>query len=569
MNNKEKTIVKYLKAIELNPEDTTAYFNLGNVYSALNKNEEAIVQYLKAIELNPEDTTAYFNLGNVYSELNKNEEAIVQYLKVIELNPEDAIAYFNLGNVYSKLKKNEEALAQYLKSLKLDPEDADIYNNLGNVYSELDKNEEAIEQYFKAIELNPKYDAPYFNLGNIYLKINKTEEAIEQYLKAIEINPKYADAYFNLGVSYSNIKQNDKAIVQYLKSLTLNPNDADAYFNLGNIYSELNKNEEAMTHYLKAIKYNLTYESALNKIVKYLTNNFPLSTLEELLKEITTKDIEKMEILVAIFKHSCLVKENKKLYHYTSLSTLQSMLEPITDSKDSRKLVLRLYNTEYMNDPEEGAFFAKTLEKFNDKNGKTISKSFITSLTENEDEIPNWESYGDSHQGICLGINVDIGQFVNPTPSIKSEVVTSTFVEKPRLYKVHYYIEPAKNASLETENYKNQLVQEIKKIVSTQTKINRGLLLCLDQIKFLIKNNNYHYENEYRIIEHVENYARAKFDSHNPKLFIEFENFKITEITFGAKCNNYYEYLPFIQKQMNINSTFDIKNIKTSQIKIR
>ena len=59
---------------------------------------ETIDNYLKAINLTPEDASAYNNLGNAYSNQKNYEEAISSYKKSIELNSEYADAYYNLGN---------------------------------------------------------------------------------------------------------------------------------------------------------------------------------------------------------------------------------------------------------------------------------------------------------------------------------------------------------------------------------------------------------------------------------------------------------------------------------------
>ena len=47
-----ETIDNYLKAINLTPEDASAYNNLGVAYSNQKNYEEAISSYKKAIELN-------------------------------------------------------------------------------------------------------------------------------------------------------------------------------------------------------------------------------------------------------------------------------------------------------------------------------------------------------------------------------------------------------------------------------------------------------------------------------------------------------------------------------------
>jgi len=51
--------------------------------------EQAARLFLKIAEQNPENTSAYFNLGNCYQKLNQNGNAIWAYQKVLKRNPSD------------------------------------------------------------------------------------------------------------------------------------------------------------------------------------------------------------------------------------------------------------------------------------------------------------------------------------------------------------------------------------------------------------------------------------------------------------------------------------------------
>ncbi|MFT7587359.1 MAG: tetratricopeptide (TPR) repeat protein, partial [Cellvibrionaceae bacterium] len=104
---------KLLKLFDLRKKDTFPpfavlpdltdidYFFRGLAYDYLKDYERAIADYDRAIELNPEDATAYNNRGNSYSNQGDEERAIADYDRAIELNPEEATAYNNRGHSYS------------------------------------------------------------------------------------------------------------------------------------------------------------------------------------------------------------------------------------------------------------------------------------------------------------------------------------------------------------------------------------------------------------------------------------------------------------------------------------
>ena len=80
----------YSKAIELNPNDSLAYYNRGNSKYKLQDYIGAIADYSKAIELNPNDSNAYHNRGWCKYNLNKKNSACLDWSKAGELGNGDA-----------------------------------------------------------------------------------------------------------------------------------------------------------------------------------------------------------------------------------------------------------------------------------------------------------------------------------------------------------------------------------------------------------------------------------------------------------------------------------------------
>ncbi|MCK4404684.1 MAG: tetratricopeptide repeat protein [candidate division Zixibacteria bacterium] len=104
--NKEKQAEKHFKK-------GFEYQNQGNL-------DKALEEYQKALQLNPNYTQVYTNVGTVYLEKKDYDQAILQFKKVIELNHWDTKAHYNLGFAY--LKKGEVEKAQeevkFLKSIR-------------------------------------------------------------------------------------------------------------------------------------------------------------------------------------------------------------------------------------------------------------------------------------------------------------------------------------------------------------------------------------------------------------------------------------------------------------------
>ena len=93
----------------MNPDYAEAYINRGAAYANLNQHERAIEDYDKAIELNPDFAEAYNKRGIAYAKLNQYERAIEDFDRTIKLNPDYAEAYGNRGIAYSKIGRYEES----------------------------------------------------------------------------------------------------------------------------------------------------------------------------------------------------------------------------------------------------------------------------------------------------------------------------------------------------------------------------------------------------------------------------------------------------------------------------
>ena len=75
--------------------------------------------YIKTLEIDPDNTNAYNNLGLVFGKLEEFQKAIDCYEKAIQINPKSASIYNNLGVVYEKLKKLDKAINCYQKSTQV------------------------------------------------------------------------------------------------------------------------------------------------------------------------------------------------------------------------------------------------------------------------------------------------------------------------------------------------------------------------------------------------------------------------------------------------------------------
>lgn len=101
--NKPKRALELLKV--LNDEsidfiEKDIYFELvGFCYNGEKNSLEATRYYLKALEINPENFYARYNLTNIYLDKKDYKNANINLLKLIELEPEDKLIIGNLNKI--------------------------------------------------------------------------------------------------------------------------------------------------------------------------------------------------------------------------------------------------------------------------------------------------------------------------------------------------------------------------------------------------------------------------------------------------------------------------------------
>ncbi len=118
-------------AIDLNPNNTDAYSNLGVFYDEMNEFDKSLAVLRKAIEIDPLSDGALYNMGNTYAHMGNFTQAINSYKKAIALNSNNIDAVNNIGNSYAAMKDYENAIVWFRKVLELDPANAKAINNLG------------------------------------------------------------------------------------------------------------------------------------------------------------------------------------------------------------------------------------------------------------------------------------------------------------------------------------------------------------------------------------------------------------------------------------------------------
>jgi len=111
-----------VKAIEADPKNAGAFFDLGMLQTKSKNYKKAIIAYQEAANLNYRSSDAYYNLGFIYASTKDYAAAEKMFLRVVDLKPSYLDkAFFNLAVIQQKQGKKRQCIEDLEKAIKINP----------------------------------------------------------------------------------------------------------------------------------------------------------------------------------------------------------------------------------------------------------------------------------------------------------------------------------------------------------------------------------------------------------------------------------------------------------------
>ena len=117
----------------------------------------------EALRIDPQNDSAYVDLGFCYGVLRDGNDATDMYMKATQINPSGA-NFIELADIYLRVGDAEDALLAANAGIAKDPSNARLYNAQGMALNDLQRFGEAAEAWEKALRLNPNFPAAKANL---------------------------------------------------------------------------------------------------------------------------------------------------------------------------------------------------------------------------------------------------------------------------------------------------------------------------------------------------------------------------------------------------------------------
>ena len=177
--------------------------------------QDAAQAFAKAVEADPKDYSAHFNLALAYGFLNKDPDAIAEYKKSLDLKPGLFEAEMNLGMVYLRQKDAASALPLFENAAQQKPKEFAVVYHLAEAESAAGAYDKAATAFQTALEIDPKSAPSEFGLARALARQQKLADAAPHYRQAAAMDAAYRDGLLELASLYEKSGENKEAEALY------------------------------------------------------------------------------------------------------------------------------------------------------------------------------------------------------------------------------------------------------------------------------------------------------------------------------------------------------------------
>jgi len=212
------------------PDDAIVHFDLGYVYTALNRPGDAKTQYQRAIALDPKMGAAYLNLGLTLLQ-SSPAEAVDPLQHAADLLPDQERPKFLLATALERSGKLNDAIAQYQAAEKLNPKDFDTHLALGLALLHTNRLPGAEKEFRAALALqpeSPESDEAHLGLGQCLIAQKQYQPGIAELAAYLKNHPNDARIRVERAAALVDLGQLDEAMAELNRAASKGPESTDA-----------------------------------------------------------------------------------------------------------------------------------------------------------------------------------------------------------------------------------------------------------------------------------------------------------------------------------------------------
>jgi len=211
IGNQQAAIALFSKCLTINPNSSSAMFELAKIHSGNGDMTSSSLLLEKAIQIEPENKWYKVLLAQIYEQGKQFKPAADLYQQLYQLNPDNLEYLYMNAALLSSAKEYDRAI--------------EVYNTLENkvgindqiavekeqIFQASGKKKEALAELQKLIDFNPQEPRYYGLMADYYLSEKDEVNALKYYMKILEIDPNNGFVLFSLTSFYREKEDKEKA----------------------------------------------------------------------------------------------------------------------------------------------------------------------------------------------------------------------------------------------------------------------------------------------------------------------------------------------------------------------
>ena len=251
--NLEQARRYYIVAVQLHPETTAAYNNLGHVLLKLNRIDEADAVFREALAQDETLASAAFGRGEVGMKRGQPNVARHFYAYAIEQAPHEPTFHKSLADVLRDMGDNaaaETAEARYRRTL------AERYLRQAHWFIAEGQLQRALAPLRKALETDGTFTPALKDYAYVQMQLGELATAKQTYQRVLTIEPTSRQALLHLGMIADKFGDPKAAALHYLTLIKHEPDFMDAYVQLANLHEKSGDLAAAAAAFTMGIQYS-------------------------------------------------------------------------------------------------------------------------------------------------------------------------------------------------------------------------------------------------------------------------------------------------------------------------
>ena len=258
----------YTQALELaeeilglDPSHVEAKILRGNAYAGLGDLEQSLAQLGDVLEQDPDNLTAYINMGVFRHQLRDPQNAEKSFLEAARRHPRSGTALRSLANFYAATGDRQQAETNYRKALELEQDDTNLHS-LIRFYLTTQNAERAEQTLQEIISSSGNAREAGWLLANIYLATGRAESGLARLQASSEEDPSDLRSRLRLAEVLLDLKRTDEARTVIESLPEREAAKAQTFYLRGRLMLAGGKREEALDVFTRATRLEPRFISA-------------------------------------------------------------------------------------------------------------------------------------------------------------------------------------------------------------------------------------------------------------------------------------------------------------------